>query len=216
MIRLARETEPTEPLGITEQVCDAATLPLLGSFDLVTPVFLLTYATSKDQMLCIFRNVYDNLWRVDASSPNPGTQRSPSARRIVRRMALPCRARGPWRIGMPVRPSFSPSLRSASAATSGTRPHMSGRCGKPGSGSAPGTPPRWHRKTWHKMGKPIGAISTTMVRLLGWSVQSEVLRGRRLLRLAGTWHIQATSTGWTSATPYGSVLSWEDTAYPSH
>jgi toxoflavin synthase len=61
MIRLARQQEQTEPLGITYQVCDAATLPRLGAFDLVTAVYLLNYATSKDQMLRMCRNVYANL-----------------------------------------------------------------------------------------------------------------------------------------------------------
>jgi SAM-dependent methyltransferase len=61
MIRLAREQELTAPLGITYQVADAAALPQLGRFDLVTAVHLLTYATSKGQMLGMLRSVYDNL-----------------------------------------------------------------------------------------------------------------------------------------------------------
>jgi toxoflavin synthase len=61
MIRLAKEQERAEPLGIAYQVGDAVTLPQLGPFDLVTAVYLLDYATSKDQMLGMFRSVYDNL-----------------------------------------------------------------------------------------------------------------------------------------------------------
>ena len=61
MIRLAHQQEQAEPLGITYQVGDAVTLPPLGSFDLVTAVYLLTYATSKDQLLGMFRSVYANL-----------------------------------------------------------------------------------------------------------------------------------------------------------
>jgi SAM-dependent methyltransferase len=61
MIRLAREHEQQEPLGIAYQVYDAVTLPQLGPFDLVTAVFLLPYATSKDQLLSMFRRIYDNL-----------------------------------------------------------------------------------------------------------------------------------------------------------
>jgi SAM-dependent methyltransferase len=61
MIRLAREHEQQEPLGLAYQVCDAVTLPRLGPFDLVTAIYLLPYATSKDQMLGMFRRVYDNL-----------------------------------------------------------------------------------------------------------------------------------------------------------
>ncbi len=61
MIRLATQQEQAEPLGITYQVCDALALPQLGPFDLVTAVYLLNYATSKEQMLGMFRSVYDNL-----------------------------------------------------------------------------------------------------------------------------------------------------------
>jgi ubiquinone/menaquinone biosynthesis C-methylase UbiE len=65
MIRLAHQQEQAELLGITYQVGDAATLPPLGPFDLpfdlVTAVYLLNYATSKDQMWGMFWSVYDNL-----------------------------------------------------------------------------------------------------------------------------------------------------------
>ena len=61
MIRLAHQQEQAEPLGITYQIGDAVTLPQLGTFDLVTAVHLLTYATSKDQLLGMFQRVYNNL-----------------------------------------------------------------------------------------------------------------------------------------------------------
>jgi SAM-dependent methyltransferase len=61
MIRLATQQEQAQPLGITYQVGDALTLSELGHFDLVTAVYLLNYATSKDQMLGMFRSAYDNL-----------------------------------------------------------------------------------------------------------------------------------------------------------
>ena len=61
MIRLAHHQEQAEPLGITYQVGDAVTLPHLGSFDLVTAVHLLAYATSRAQLLGMFRSVYTNL-----------------------------------------------------------------------------------------------------------------------------------------------------------
>lgn len=61
MICLAQQQEQAEPLGIKYQVCDAVTLPHLDSFDLITAVHLLTYATSKQQLLAMFRGVYDNL-----------------------------------------------------------------------------------------------------------------------------------------------------------
>ena len=61
MIRLARQQEQAEPLGITYQVGDAVALPQLGCFNLVTAVYLLNYATNKDELLGMFRSAYDNL-----------------------------------------------------------------------------------------------------------------------------------------------------------
>jgi SAM-dependent methyltransferase len=61
MLRLAYQQEQAEPLGITYQVGDAVTLPQLGTVDLVTAVHLLTYATSQDQLLGMFRSLYANL-----------------------------------------------------------------------------------------------------------------------------------------------------------
>ena len=61
MIRLATQQEQAAPLGITYQVCDAVALPPLGAFELVTAVYLLDYATSKDQLLGMFRSAYANL-----------------------------------------------------------------------------------------------------------------------------------------------------------
>jgi len=61
MIRLARAREQQEPLGLTYQVGDAVTLPQLGSFDLVTAVYLLPYAASKDELRGMFQRVYANL-----------------------------------------------------------------------------------------------------------------------------------------------------------
>ena len=61
MVRLAQQQEQAAPLGITYQVGDAVTLPLLGAFDLVTAVHLLAYATSRAQLLGMLRSVYANL-----------------------------------------------------------------------------------------------------------------------------------------------------------
>jgi len=61
MVRLGREQEQAEPLGVTYQVCDATALPALGTFDLVTAIYLLNYATSTDQLLGMCRSAYDNL-----------------------------------------------------------------------------------------------------------------------------------------------------------
>jgi len=61
MVRLARAKEQEDPTGVEYRVGDAINLPLLGPFDLVTAVYLLNYAESKDQMLGMCRSAYDNL-----------------------------------------------------------------------------------------------------------------------------------------------------------
>jgi toxoflavin synthase len=61
MVRLGRAQEQAEPLGVTYQVCDATALPTLGTFDLVTAMYLLNYATSTAQLLGMCRSAYDNL-----------------------------------------------------------------------------------------------------------------------------------------------------------
>lgn len=61
MIRLARRQEEAQPLGVTYQVGDGATLPALGSFDLVTAVHLLTYAKTKAELLAMFHSAFANL-----------------------------------------------------------------------------------------------------------------------------------------------------------
>jgi SAM-dependent methyltransferase len=74
MIRLARQQEQAEPLGITYQVSDAVALSPLGPFDLVTAVYLLNYATSKDELLGMCRSAYENLaagGRLIAYTVNP-------------------------------------------------------------------------------------------------------------------------------------------------
>jgi SAM-dependent methyltransferase len=61
MIRLANQQEQAEPLSITYRVGDAVTLPQMGPFDLVTAVYLLDYATSKELLRGMFQSAYANL-----------------------------------------------------------------------------------------------------------------------------------------------------------
>ena len=61
MIRIASHHEGAEPLGIAYHVCDALELPPLGSFDLITAIWLLNHAKTKDEILQMFRTAYDNL-----------------------------------------------------------------------------------------------------------------------------------------------------------
>ena len=74
MIRLAQQQEQAQPLGIDYQVRDAASLPNLGTFDLITAIYLFNYAVSKAQMLAMFHSAYKNLakdGRLVAYVPNP-------------------------------------------------------------------------------------------------------------------------------------------------
>lgn len=57
MIRLAREAEAESPLGIAYHCADAASLPELGRFDLVTAAYLLHYAPDVDTLAGMCRNI---------------------------------------------------------------------------------------------------------------------------------------------------------------
>jgi ubiquinone/menaquinone biosynthesis C-methylase UbiE len=61
MVRLACTKEQDDPTGVAYQVGDATDLSVLGAFELVTAVYLLNYATSKDQLLGMCRSAYNNL-----------------------------------------------------------------------------------------------------------------------------------------------------------
>ncbi|AKL70848.1 MULTISPECIES: class I SAM-dependent methyltransferase [Streptomyces] len=61
MVELARETEQKDPQGITYHAADAVNLPRLGEFDLVSAVWLLNYATTKDELTSMLRGIHDNL-----------------------------------------------------------------------------------------------------------------------------------------------------------
>lgn len=61
MIRLAREQEQREPLGIEYRLGAVQELPVIAKFDVVTAVFLLNYAESFPDLLEMCRVVYGNL-----------------------------------------------------------------------------------------------------------------------------------------------------------
>ncbi|MGH4028829.1 class I SAM-dependent methyltransferase [Actinomycetota bacterium Odt1-20B] len=61
MIRLAEEAETAAPLGIQYQVHDVATMPELGSFDLVVAVNVLHYADSRATLDDMCRRMASNL-----------------------------------------------------------------------------------------------------------------------------------------------------------
>lgn len=61
MIRLAEAAETERPLGIQYHVHDVATMPALGSFDLVTAVNVLHYADSRAALDGMFGRISGNL-----------------------------------------------------------------------------------------------------------------------------------------------------------
>ena len=61
MIRLARQHEEAQPLGVEYRVADAATLGKIGEFDRVTASYFLHYAQDREQLLRMVQTVYDNL-----------------------------------------------------------------------------------------------------------------------------------------------------------
>lgn len=61
MIAEARAEESQNPVGIEYVVADAATLPVLGAFDLATAMYLLHYAETAESMHRMCRNIAANL-----------------------------------------------------------------------------------------------------------------------------------------------------------
>lgn len=71
MIRLDRQREAAEPLGIAYHVAD---LPVLGLFGLATAVYLFNYAPDRRTMRAMFHRIRENLaprGRLLAVIPNP-------------------------------------------------------------------------------------------------------------------------------------------------
>lgn len=61
MIRLAREEEAKQPLGIEYIVRAAQDLGRIGEFDAVTATFLLNYAQDREELYRMARTAYQNL-----------------------------------------------------------------------------------------------------------------------------------------------------------
>jgi ubiquinone/menaquinone biosynthesis C-methylase UbiE len=61
MIALAQQLEEQAPLGVEYLTYDVAELPALGSFDVVTAVYLLHYAPSKEHLSRMCRGISQNL-----------------------------------------------------------------------------------------------------------------------------------------------------------
>ncbi|PPK70933.1 class I SAM-dependent methyltransferase [Actinokineospora auranticolor] len=74
MVAHARDVEEREPLGIEYHHLDATSLPVLGSFDVVTAVWLLGYAADPTAMATMVANLRANVvpgGRVVVLVPNP-------------------------------------------------------------------------------------------------------------------------------------------------
>jgi SAM-dependent methyltransferase len=169
MIRLAQQQEQAERLGITYQVGDAVALPPLGRFDLVTAVYLLNYAESKDQMLGMCRSAYDNLGaggRFVAYTINPAfTLSKPNSTKYGVTMLRQI-------------PDGDRYLCDMEFVTDPPTPYQHPQWSQAthewlGSARTLGIPRRWRRKTWCAMGRRIGTISTTIAWLSGWSARSD-------------------------------------------
>ena len=61
MIAVAQRLEEQTPLGVEYLTYDVAEMPTLGSFDIVTAVYLLHYAQSKEHLGRMCRGIYQNL-----------------------------------------------------------------------------------------------------------------------------------------------------------
>lgn len=61
MIRLAREAEAVQPLGIQYITCPAQDLGRIGDFDVVTATFLLNYASTRDELHRMAQAAHRNL-----------------------------------------------------------------------------------------------------------------------------------------------------------
>jgi SAM-dependent methyltransferase len=103
MIRLAREEEERQPLGVEYVVGDAAHFDAGGGFDLVVATYLFNYARSGDEMLRMCRAAYRSLkpsCRLVAVNNN---QDQPvAAFESTRKYGLIKRAAGELREGTPI------------------------------------------------------------------------------------------------------------------
>ncbi|ATB33419.1 class I SAM-dependent methyltransferase [Melittangium boletus] len=61
MVSVALEREQERPQGIRFHVADATHLPVLGSFHLVTAVYLLNYARTREELASMCGSAYRNL-----------------------------------------------------------------------------------------------------------------------------------------------------------
>ncbi|MEI8348557.1 MAG: class I SAM-dependent methyltransferase [Candidatus Omnitrophota bacterium] len=61
MLAIARDQEKIKPLGVEYECFNAASLPVLGKFDVVTAAFLLHYSKTKEELSEICKNVCLNL-----------------------------------------------------------------------------------------------------------------------------------------------------------
>lgn len=61
MVAIARQREQEHRQGIQYQVANAAQLSQLGEFNVVTAIYLLNYASTRDELLSMCRGAYSNL-----------------------------------------------------------------------------------------------------------------------------------------------------------
>ncbi len=81
MVKAARQQEEQQPLGIEYHLADVGKLEQIGSFDLITAIYLLNYAQNPENLLSMFVSVRKNLeeeGRFVAVTTNPDFKMSKS------------------------------------------------------------------------------------------------------------------------------------------
>ncbi|WP_242589555.1 class I SAM-dependent methyltransferase [Corallococcus macrosporus] len=162
MVRVAREYEAAQPLGIEYHVADVADMAPLGVFDCVTAIYLLHYAHSPEHLLRMCRSIHAHLkpgGRFVTYSFNPGfSAKGPNSTRY-----------GITMLDFPESPGKdSPSPRSCtrrrpspSTSPTGARPPTRTPCAKQASGTSPGRARSVPRKALRSMARRSGRTPWT-------------------------------------------------------
>lgn len=61
MIKIAKEKEQEQKLGIKYVIYNAINMPKMGDFDIITGTFLLHYSRTQEELINMCKNVYKNL-----------------------------------------------------------------------------------------------------------------------------------------------------------
>ena len=108
MIKLAREEEARNPLGIEYIISDAQEIGQIGSFDLVVASYLLNCAQTKEQLLKMCQTIYINLKEGGRFvSINNNVEQPPESYPICEKYGHKKSISSPLREGTPITLTFS-------------------------------------------------------------------------------------------------------------